>query len=224
MTQPQPVSSGVQELIDKLKNDGVIAGQEKADQLIKEAQNEASRIVAKAKLEADKLVSDATKKINQEKESAHEAIQIAFRDTELSLRSKVREAFSDQLRHLVSLELQDTEFIKQLILAVVGFRAHDMPQDQKAEIVVPSQLFEEDSQGTRLSQEGKQSLRHFVLGISDKMLRAGIELKPSPDFAGGIKVRLVGKDLEMDFSDEAISTLLLKYLLPRFRAIVAGEE
>jgi hypothetical protein len=34
----------------------------------------------------------------------------------------------------------------------------------------------------------------------------------------------VGEDLEIDLSDEALSELLLGYLIPRFRAIVTGVE
>jgi V/A-type H+-transporting ATPase subunit E len=67
-------------------------------------------------------------------------------------------------------------------------------------------------------------MRHLVLGISGDMLREGVDLKPSEDISGGIRIRLVGEDLEIDLSDQAISDLLLQNLLPRYRAIVTGAE
>jgi V/A-type H+-transporting ATPase subunit E len=51
-----------------------------------------------------------------------------------------------------------------------------------------------------------------------------VELKPHGEVHAGIRVRLVGQDLEIDLSDRALSDLLLEHLTPRYRAIVTGEE
>jgi V/A-type H+-transporting ATPase subunit E len=56
------------------------------------------------------------------------------------------------------------------------------------------------------------------------MLREGVDLKPSDSIGGGIRIRLVGEDLEIDLSDKAISELLLQTMLPRYRTIVSGVE
>jgi V/A-type H+-transporting ATPase subunit E len=63
-----------------------------------------------------------------------------------------------------------------------------------------------------------------VLGISGELLREGVDLKPAESVGGGIRIRLVGEDLEIDLSDKAISELLLQTMLPRYRAIVSGAE
>jgi V/A-type H+-transporting ATPase subunit E len=67
-------------------------------------------------------------------------------------------------------------------------------------------------------------MRRLVLGISGEMLEQGVDLKPSANMGGGIRIRLVGEDLEIDLSDQAISDLLLQNLLPRYRDIVSGAE
>ena len=208
-------TSGVQELIDKLKNQGVSEGQRQAEEIIKEAMSKASRILSKAQAEADKLLAEGRSKLEVERKSSHEAIKTAFRDTELALRSKVREAFSAHLKRLVSLELTDKEFIKQLVLAIVGAKASEIAQVPNVEILLPAKIF---------GEEGKKRLQHLVLGITEDMLRQGVELKSTLDVKGGIKVRLTGKDIELDLTDEALTDLLLKYLLPRYREIVSGQE
>lgn len=217
-------TTGVQELIDKLKNQGVGEGQKQADQILKEAHNKASQIITQAKAEAERLLSETRHTLEVERKSSHEAIKTAFRDTEISLRSKVRSAFSAHLRRLVSLELEDKEFIKQLVLVIASIQTKEISQASQLEILLPSKIFETDAEGTHLSNEGKKRMEHLVLGISEGMLREGIELKSSTDVKGGIKVRLTGKDIELDLSDEAISDLLLKYLLPRYKEIVSGQE
>lgn len=211
---------GVQEFIDKLKSQGVSEGQKQAEQILKEAQHKASQILSQTQAEADKLLSDGHHKLEVERKSSHEAIKTAFRDTELALRSKVRDAFSAHLRRLVSLELEDKDFIKQLVLAIAGVKTAEIAQASQVEVLLPSKLFETDESGTNLSKEGEKRMQHLALGITDGMLREGIELKSSTDVKGGIKVRLTGKDIELDLTDEAITDLLLKYLLPRYREIV----
>lgn len=215
-------TSGVQELIDKLKNLGVGQGQREAEQLLKEAHNEASRILCEAQKQADKLLAEGRKKLEVEKKSSHEAIKTAFRDTELALRSHVRQAFSAHLKRLVSLELQDKEFIKQLVLVIARKNAAEIDQSSQMELLLPAKIFEIEE--NELSEEGKKSMRHLVLGITEDMLRKGIELKAATDVKGGIKVRLVGKDIELDLTDDSITDLLLKYLLPHYREIVAGGQ
>lgn len=215
-------TSGVQELIDKLKNQGVSEGHKQAELILKEAHHKASQILSQAQNEADKLLTEARHTIDVERKSSHEAIKTAFRDTEISLRSKVREAFSAHLRRLVSIELADKDFIKQLVLAIAGGKSDEIAQASQVEILLPSKLFEEN--GTHLSQEGKTKMQHLVLGITDNMLREGIELKSSTDIKAGIRVRLTGKEIELDLTDKAFTDLLLKYLLPRYREIVSGSE
>lgn len=215
-------TSGVQELIDKLKNLGITEGQKQAEEILKEARNKASCVLSQAKDEADKLLSDTRHTIEVERKSSHEAIKTAFRDTEIALRSKVRDAFSAHLKRLVSLELEDKDFIKELVLAIGGVKSPDIVQATQVEVLLPSKIFEPD--GTHLSEDGKKRMSHLVLGITHEMLREGIELKSSTDVKRGIKVRLTGKDIELDLTDEAITDLLLKYLLPRYREIVSGQE
>lgn len=216
-------ASGVQELIDKLKNQGVSEGKREAEKIIKEAQNKASQILSQAQAEADKLLSEAHNKIEVERKSSHEAIKTAFRDTELALRSKVRDAFSVHLKRLVSFELEDKDFIKQLVLAIASVKTPEIAQVSHVEILLPSKLFEKDESGADLNKEGKKRMQSLVLGITQDMLREGIELKSSNEIKGGIKVRLTGKDLELDLTDDALADLLLKYLLPRYREIVSGQ-
>lgn len=224
MANAVEISSGVQELIDKLKNEGIAEGEKQANHIINEAQMEASQIIAKAKSEADQFFAEAHRAIEVERLSANEAIKMAFRDSELTLRSKFRETFSDYLKRLVSYELQDKDFIKQFVLAVASLKKDEVSKAPEIEILLPSQLFKTDENGIYLTEEGKTSCRHLILGITGQMLREGVELSITEDFKGGVKVRLVGEDIEIDLTDEAFSNLLLKYLLPRYRSIVSGQE
>ncbi|MCG6881368.1 MAG: hypothetical protein LJE96_19770 [Deltaproteobacteria bacterium] len=225
MNEQREVASGVQELIARLRDDGVKAGREKAEQVLHEAREEAARIVADAKAQADEMLSRAQVQIERDRKACMGSLKTAIRDTELKMESELKADFAAHVRRLVSIEMGDREFVRQCILAVSGMATgHMVCEGQPVEVLLPKDLFETDEFGSRLTPDGKQRMHHLVLGISADMLREGVELKPSRNLERGIRVRLVGEDLEIDLSDQAISDLLLENLLPRYQAIVRGEE
>ena len=225
MAETTKVASGVQELISRLRDEGVKAGREKSDQILLEAQEQASRIVAQAKAEAEDILSKARSEIKTEKAAAIESLRVAIRDTELKMEAELKADFAAHVKRLVSVELSDKEFLQRVILGIAGMAAGGQAcEDKPVEVLLPKDLFETDEKGTKLTKKGKEQMRHLVLGISGDMLREGVDLKPSEDISGGIRIRLVGEDLEIDLSDQAISDLLLQNLLPRYVAIVSGAE
>jgi V/A-type H+-transporting ATPase subunit E len=225
MAETTKAASGVQELIRRLRDEGVKSGRVKADQFLQEAQEQASRIVAQANAEAQEILTKARNEIETEKAAAIESLRVALRDTELKMEAELKADFAAHVKRLVSVELSDREFLRQVILGIAGMAAGDKTcEDKPVEILLPKDLFETDEKRTNLTKKGQDRMRRLVLGISGDMLREGVILKPSKDISGGIRIRLVGEDLEIDLSDQAISDLLLQNLLPRYRAIVTGAE
>ena len=225
MAETTKVAAGVQELINRLRDEGVKAGREESDQVLREAQEQASRIVAQAKAEAEEILSKARSEIETEKAAAIESLRVAIRDTELKMEDELKATFSAHVKRLVSVELRDVKFLRQIILAIAGLAAGDkVCGERPVEVLMPKNLFQTDEKGTRLTEKGQENIRRLVIGISGEMLREGVDLKPSESIGGGIRIRLLDEDLEIDLSDQAISDLLLQNLLPRYRAIVSGAE
>lgn len=207
MTNKNKDTSGVQKLITRLKDDGVKAGQDEAQRMIKDAKEMAVNIVAQARSEADELLESTRSQIEVDKNAAKESLKVAIRDTELMLESRLKARFADHVKHLISSELEDKEFLKQLILKVAGSSCSNIPEDKELDLVV-----------------AKEKLDPFVLELSGTVLRKGIEIKATENDKTGILIRMKGEDVEIDLSHNAISEILLKYLLPRYRAILTGEK
>ena len=109
------VSSGVQDLISRLRDEGVQAGRQEADRILNEARKRAAEIVAQAKSEAEEVRNKARSEIEAERGASREAIQLAFRDAELKLRSEFRAVVAERVKRLVSMELSDREFLREVI-------------------------------------------------------------------------------------------------------------
>ncbi len=118
-------ATGVQDLINRLRDDGVRAGQEKADQVLRDARKQAAEIVSQAKAEAEEMLEKARNEIETEKLSAIESLKIAIRDTELKMESELKATFAAHVKRLVSVEMRDIEFLKQIILGIAGLAAGD---------------------------------------------------------------------------------------------------
>jgi V/A-type H+-transporting ATPase subunit E len=171
------------------------------------------------------MLDKARIEIENEKEAALASLRVAIRDTELKMEAELKAKFAAHVKRLVSVEMEDVAFLRQVILAIAGLAVGDKASgEQPVEVLLPKNLFQSDDKSTQLTEKGRERVRRLVLGISGDMLREGVDLKPSDSIGGGIRIRLVGEDLEIDLSDKAISELLLQTMLPRYRTIVSGVE
>jgi len=219
MTEPDVKSSGVKELIERIRDEGVHSARAEADRILAEAKARAARIVADAKAEAAAIKKEARASMEREQTATIEALRIAARDTELELRSAIMSGFEEHVRRLVTDVTTDSSVLRDMILVLAGRAADDLIQDKDAVIFVPDRLADE------VSAELDEFLRKSAVALSGDVLRQGIELIPSNEIQGGARVRLVGEDLEIDMSDQALSQMMLKLLLPRYRKILveAGQ-
>jgi V/A-type H+-transporting ATPase subunit E len=201
---------GVGELIDRLKDEGVEAGKKEADQALRDAEKKASDILSRAKSEAEDIVAKAKAAATAERQESKEALKIAVRDTILTLKEQINLRFRDQVKRLVAEDLGNTDFLKKLILAVAE-HAGSQDGDEKAYEIL-------------FSDEYKKELDSFIRSGMSDMLKKGIEVKPSGDRSSGIKLRMKGEDVEIDLTEKTLSDLILRYLVPRFRAMVEGID
>ena len=218
MAEVSKTSSGVRELISRIRDEGVQAGQQQADQILDDAKAQAAKIISDANTQADNARAKASTEIEAEKTAALEALRLAARDTTLELRSGIISGFESYVKRLVSAETAEKEVVKCIVLVLAGYAVEDFIDNKDLLVRVSKTLFE------GADQSSLQRAHETVLEITSDMMREGIELVPSSDVSGGARVQVIGENLEIDLSDEAVSALILKHLLPRFHAILEGVE
>lgn len=220
MAEPSTAIHGVQELIDRIRDEGIQETRQRAEKILDDARKEAEAILAKAKEEADVMVAASAAEIESRDKSAMEALKLAARDAVLQLKTGVARAFEDHVRRLVTTATMDKELIRTIVLVLARDKAKEVTMDSDLEIMVAKALFEDAELDESLRDRGKKQ----ILSLSGDMLREGVELIPSDDVKGGVRIKLVGEDLEIDLTDEAIADLLIQFMSPRFISILAGEE
>ena len=217
-------SSGVQELIDRIRGEAVQTGRDEAGAIVAGAEREAESIRAQARDDAREIVESARAEAETFKTAGGEALKTAARDTLLELHSNVRRAFEEHVHCLTCEQTKAPDFVKNLVLVLAGQAAEKFIAGRNAEIFIASALAEGPSPGAAPKGELRGKIKESVLGLTTAMLREGVELLPDDGIDGGARVRIKDAKLEIDLTDKAISRLLLKYLLPRYRAIVREES
>ncbi len=219
--KPQVV--GVQELIDRIRSEGVAKGRNEGESLIAAAREEAVKILDAARKEAEQICSAARAEAAHLQKNAEDALRLAARDAVLALNEAIRTDFIAKVRRMVSHTMQDRAFLERLILEVAR-RA--MPEDagKSIEVLLPNDLVTYDELKKNPQDVAENSLSRFVLELSGDILREGLTFVPAEDDRPGLRVQLKDQDVEIDLTDEAVADLLMEHLAPRFRALMEGSQ
>lgn len=217
-------ASGLEALIARLKEEGVAAGREEADRLVAEAQARALKLVEKAEADAKALVETARREAAALRQAGDDALEVAARDTILEVKDRLAKRFAGDVERAVSTATRDEELLRRMILEVVGrARAESGVDDAgEVEVVLPRTAIGLDELRRKPEELTAGSLSHFVAASAGEMLRAGVSFARADDDAGGLRLRLVDRQVTVDLSDRAVAEAILVHLQPRFRALLEG--
>lgn len=185
----------LQELIQKIKDDGVKTAQEESQQILDKAKNEAEQIVSQARKEAEQLKAQAQNDALRFESSSKEALNQAARNLLIQLRQSVEE----QLNAIVSQESGQALKGKSLVdsISVV------MENWAKGE-------------GTDLSlMVPEAELKAIEKDLKDKLsakMKEGLELKPFSDLEAGFRISSKDGKMFYDFSDDELTRMISRYL------------
>jgi V/A-type H+-transporting ATPase subunit E len=218
-TDGNQVSSGVEQLIAQLRDEGVHKGQEDAAKIVGDAQAQAAQILQQARNQAESIVDDAYQESERMRTAIREELQVAFRNTVVELKEMLARAFANDLRRLVSDAMVDERFLEEMILELASQTRSEnsLEREKRLRVLMPSALA-----GGAPAAGKDDAVQQFVAALAGKLLREGVTFATRDDPTQGIKVRLVDKEMEVDMTDKMVANLLLEFLQPRFRAILEG--
>ena len=218
----KPDSAGIEELITRLRQEGVDEGRAEAERVLAEAESRASMILTDAETEAKSRLESAETEIDRLKRAGEEALEIAMRDAVLELKQGLAERFAEQVNGTVSDLMRDDEMLKRMILAIAGrSRAEaDLDDAKSIDFVLPRAVVGLDELRRKPEELREGSLTHFAATAAADMLRKGISFSRAEDEAEGIRVTLTEEGVVVDLTDRAVADVILRHLQPRFRALL----
>ena len=197
----------LQELTQKLYEEGLAKGKQDGEALLQKAQSEAEGIVKQAQEEAEAILAKARKdaedfKVKVEgdvKMAAQQAVQATRTDIENLVVSKVVDGTVDKA-------LANEDYIKGIITAVAQRFSADEPADLS--LVLPESL--------------KSALEPFVKNELGKLLGKGIDASFSKKVAGGFKIGPKDGGYFVSLTDETFKDLIGSYLRPVTKKLLFG--
>lgn len=197
----------VQELIDKIKKDGIIAATEEASRIKASAETEARRIIETAKKEAEDIVRNGKQDAERAEKAGIAALQQASRNLVL--------AFKDEIQALLN------NIINEHVAAHYGEEVikNALPEILKAWAAGGNTAGGNDL-AVLLPEAQLSKIKAF---FSEKMtgeLWKGVELKSNRKLASGFRISNREGSVYYDFSAEAVADLLSAYLNPKLAEIL----
>ena len=197
----------LQELTEKLYNEGLSKGKAEGDAVLSKAQAEADAIVAEAKKQAEAIVSKAHKDAEDLRTKTAGDIALASRQAVGETRQAIEKLIIAQAAGAkVKTTLSDEEFVKTLITSAV--KAFADGKDTGIDVCLP--------------ESAKSSLVGFVKNEVAKTLSKEVEVKFSKKIGGGFTIGPKDGGYFINFTDEAFNELIGDYLRPATRKILFG--
>lgn len=194
----------LQELIDKIKRDGVAVAENSASEMISNAEKEAKRIIDNAKREAENIISQAKEEAGRFEKSSEDSIKQASRNLLLQFRDSVTKELSSIVNETVSDSISK-DSLEKLIPEII--KEWTKNSDAKDISVL---LSEKDLQ--TLESSFKNSLKNEI--------SQGLTLKVDNSLSKGFRVGIKDGAAFYDFSAETVAELFSAYLNPKVSALM----
>ena len=193
----------LQELIDKIKKDGIESASAEASRVRAEAEAEAKRIVEAGRKEATDLVAKGKVDAERSEKAGIAAVQQASRNLVLSFKAEME-------RLLEALVVRETAaaYSDDALKAVIP------------ELVKAWAAKGQDSLDLLLPADSVARLDGFFKSALAAELKKGMEIKGERTLGAGFRIAAKDGSAYYDFSADAVAELLSAYLNPRLAEIL----
>ena len=194
----------LQELIDKIKKDGVSSAEAAAAQITADAEKKAASIVEEAQKKSDDMIKNAKSEIARLEKASEDAVTQACRNMLISFRDSLV-AELDGIIQSETAKSYSPDLMKTLIPETV--KAWSKNADASELSVI-------------LSEKDLKSLEDELKAALKTEISKGLEIKPDSTLSAGFRIGVNNGAAFYDYSAESVADLFTSYLNPRVAQIM----
>lgn len=194
----------LQELIEKIKKDGVSSAETAARKIIADAEKKAASIVSDAEVKADSIIKTAKAETERMEKASEDAIAQAGRNLIISF----RDGINKELFAIVNSETEkamDKDLLKKLI-----------PETVKAWSANP----DADDVSVLLPAKDLKALETSLKTALKAKISKGLVIKSDASLSAGFRIGSKNGSAFYDFSAEEVAALFSAYLNPKTTEIM----
>ena len=205
------MTNKVQELTEKIYNEGVIRAKNDAETIIAEAKKEAGKIIQAAQKQREETLAQAKKEIDELKKNTDAEMQLAARQFVSRVKQQITNAVTvAQLEEPVKEAFKDTDFIKTLMITMIkNWNTQNQEQPELRLL---------------LSEKEANNLSAFFESKALSELNKGIEVKWDEKLKNGFKIGPKDGSYILRFSDTDFENYFKKYFKERTRNLLFKKK
>ncbi len=196
----------LQELTQKLYNEGLAKGKEEGEALLAKATAQAEEIVKQAQAQAAAIVEKAQKEAQDYKVKMEGDVKMASTQALQATKAGIEGLIVAKAVEPVKEQLSGAAFLKEIITTVA--QRFSTQEATDLSLVLPEKL--------------QKELEPFVKGELARTLGKGVEASFSKKVAGGFKIGPKDGSYFISLTDEAFQGLIGEFLRPATKKILFG--
>ena len=196
----------IQELTQKLYDQGLAKGKEEAQALLAKAREEAQAILKKAEEEAGAILEQARREAADYRTQVEGDVKMAATQSLQATRSTLEEMVVAKAVAPAGEILSESGYLKEIITAVA--KRFSSEESADLSLVLPEKL--------------QKELEPFIQGELSKTLGKGVEATFSKKVSGGFRIGPKDGSYFISLTDESFKQLIGAYLRPATRQILFG--
>lgn len=193
----------LQDIIDKIHDEGVKGAEERARKIVESAEKQASERIEQARREAEGIIRSARDEAAKHQASGEAALRQASRDLLLSVRTELTRLFEAVQRDQIGETLTP----------------------EKAAPIIAGLIEQWNTAGTddievMVSEKDRDALEKSLQAALSRKLADGVEIKPVRGITAGFRIGSKDGSAYYDVTDATLAELLSAYLNPRLGEIM----
>lgn len=188
----------LQELTEKIYQEGVEKGSEEASRIVSEAKNEAGKLVTKAQEEAEAIISKAQNEAEDLKKSVQAELKLSYDQSLSALKQDVTSLVTDAIvKNATDSSFKDKAFFNDFLLTL----AKTWGENQELLLAIP----EKDEKGIT---------DYLTKNVSD-LLNKGITIEKVAGVKTGFQIGPADGSYKVSFTDADFESFFKSLLRPR---------
>jgi V/A-type H+-transporting ATPase subunit E len=200
----------LQELTNKIYQEGISRGKDEAENIRKEAKEKADEIINNAKEEAEKIREEARKKAEEDKKNMMAELKLAAQQAVNSLKQEISELIqSEAIKEVSAPAFRDQEFINEVIITMVR---NWSPETGTLDLT------------TLLPGEKQKEIDRYFSKKARNLLDKGLNLKYSDELKEGFEIGPKDGSYTISFKEKDFEAFIKEYLRPRMINLLFQED
>jgi len=201
------MTSKLNELTQKIYQEGVSKANEEADKIISEVKKQSDEIIKNAKNEATRIISTAQKEAGNLKENSLSELKLSANQMLSDIKQQIIKLIElKTTKEETSKAFADNDFVKELIKLIIKKWRPDSDTGIDLKILLP--------------EEKKNEFENFFKQKTENSLNEGLVISFSDKIKSGFRIGPKEEGYMISFSDNEFDNFFKSYLRPKLVEIL----